>query len=136
MERIWCNHYRGMHENDTCKAGVPYDKFKGVAFDDRPCFCRPGMAPNPGCDLVEMPTAEQLAAEREEINRRFEQMGIARQAIVASLGGPWRKGTPGGSGVIDCPVCKAPQSLRFSRAGYNGHVHAACSTEGCVNWME
>lgn len=40
-----------------------------------------------------------------------------------------------GAGEIDCPVCKAAK-LRYSRAGYNGHVHAACMNDKCVRWME
>lgn len=40
-----------------------------------------------------------------------------------------------GGGAIPCPVCKTG-TLRYSRAAYNGHVHAGCSTQGCVQWME
>lgn len=40
-----------------------------------------------------------------------------------------------GAGEMACLVCKTGR-LRYSRANYNGHVHAACSTEGCVRWME
>jgi hypothetical protein len=40
-----------------------------------------------------------------------------------------------GKGSMSCPVCKTG-TLRYSRAAYNGHVHAGCSTEGCVRWME
>lgn len=39
-----------------------------------------------------------------------------------------------GAGKMKCPLCAG--ELRYSRAGYNGHIHAACSTEGCVRWME
>ena len=40
-----------------------------------------------------------------------------------------------GAGEMPCPVCKTG-TLRYSRAGYNGHVHAHCSTSNCVDWME
>lgn len=40
-----------------------------------------------------------------------------------------------GSGVIPCPICKSGK-VNYSRAAYNGHVHARCSTAGCVAWME
>jgi hypothetical protein len=46
------------------------------------------------------------------------------------------RGTPSNSGTIDCPACNGVKTLRFSRAGYNGHIHAGCTTEGCVRWME
>ena len=132
---IFCVHYRAMIDNATCKTGVSYDDFKGVPFDKRPCFCKNGAAPNAGCALMEMPTAEQLAAEEAEMNARFEKIGKARAAIVASLGGPWKRGKPSAAGVIDCPACGKEQTLQFSRSGYNGHIHAACNTENCVSWM-
>ena len=40
-----------------------------------------------------------------------------------------------GRGEIDCPICKTGK-LRYSRAGYNGQVHARCSSVNCVAWME
>jgi hypothetical protein len=40
-----------------------------------------------------------------------------------------------GQGEMECPVCKTGK-LRYSRSALNGHVHARCSTEGCVAWME
>lgn len=136
LSTIFCNHYRAMSSHETCKAGVSYDSFKGVPFEMRPCFCRPGNDPNAGCSLMEMPTAEQLAEGEEYIRKLFEATGRARAAIVESLGGPWKRGMMGVRGKIDCPVCGGAQSLSFSRSGYNGHIHAACTTENCVSWME
>ncbi len=131
----WCNHYRGMHERDDCEAGI---KFKDLPnhgtpqfFDRCPCF-----GPCGGCDKAEYPTDEEIEANRLELNKRFELIGKARAAIVEACGGPWKRGTPSNSGTIDCPACNGVKTLRFSRAGYNGHVHAACTTEGCVRWME
>lgn len=40
-----------------------------------------------------------------------------------------------GAGEMACPVCKEG-TLRYSRAAYNGHVHACCSNPKCVRWME
>lgn len=40
-----------------------------------------------------------------------------------------------GAGEMACPVCAAG-FLRYSRSGYNGHIHAGCTTTGCVRWME
>lgn len=40
-----------------------------------------------------------------------------------------------GSGKMLCPICNKGE-LYYSRASYNGHVHARCSTENCVSWME
>lgn len=40
-----------------------------------------------------------------------------------------------GSGKMKCPICRIGE-LSYSRSIYNGHVHARCSSENCVNWME
>lgn len=52
--------------------------------------------------------------------------------------GPWnkKKYRVGGAGRIDCPACGGHETLGFTRAAYNGHIHAACKTDGCVSWME
>ncbi len=132
----FCNHYRAMSEHDTCEAGVEYEKFKGMPFNQRPCFRERGEATRCGCDLVQFPTAEEIAEADAWMAQRMLNVGKARQAIVEHLGGPWKKGTPGAGGCIDCPACGNAECLRFSRAGYNGHIHASCKTEGCVSWME
>lgn len=133
--RPWCKHYRGMHEKDVCEAGVRFASLPNYGtrefMDSCPCF-----GPRGGCERAEYPTAEELAADRAEFEKRIEGIGKARSAIVESLGGPWKRGTPGASGEIDCPVCAGHNSLRFSRSGYNGHIHASCITGDCVRWME
>lgn len=131
-----CVHYTGT-VNPTCAAGVKYDDVidKTTKPHSLPCIGRY----NPGgatCEKCQLPTPEEVAADEAEVKRRFEGIGKARAAIVAHLGGPWKKGTPGAGGRIDCPVCGAADSLGFSRSGYNGHIHAGCKTDGCVGWME
>ena len=133
----FCNHYRAMSEHETCKVDVPYEKFQGMPFDKRPCFRRDRNEPvRCGCELVQFPTEEELDAAEKWMAERIANVGKARAAIVAACGGPWKNGTPGTSGTIDCPACGAEKSLRYSRAGVNGHIHAGCRTDGCVSWME
>lgn len=135
---IFCEHYTGLHDN-ACAAGVVYESIqlgKGTPQMSMPCVIGSRRDYNPlgaTCDKCKMPTPEELAAQD---TRRFQDMALARNAIVAHLGGKWQRGMPSASGVIDCPVCETKQSLQFSRAGRNGHIHARCSTIGCVNWME
>lgn len=133
--RPWCKHYRGMHKKDACEVGVRFDSLPNHGtrefMNSCPCF-----GPQGTCNLAEYPTAEEIAAEEVEFAKRFEGTVKARAAIVESLGGPWKRGTPGASGAIDCPVCSGQKTLRFSRAGVNGHIHAACGTQDCVRWME
>ena len=131
----WCNHYRGMHEKDSCEAGVRFDSLPNHGTREFMSTC-PCFEPCGGCDKAEYPTDEQIEENKRLLAIRFENIGKARAAIVEHCGGPWKKGTPGSSGKIDCPACNGEKTLRFSRAGYNGHVHAACKTEGCVQWME
>lgn len=128
----WCKHYRAMAHHDTCLAGVPFDKFKGMPFDSRPCF---NVCPE-HCDAAVYRSPEEIAEEKAEMDERFAKVMAARNAIVEHLG-EWKRGkTPGQEGTIDCPACGATLSLRFTRSGYNGHIHAACKTQGCVRWME
>jgi len=63
-------------------------------------------------------------------NTTVGRMMTARAVIVAHT-----EGKRGVGGVIECPVCKTGK-LRFSVARCNGHVHAACTTDKCVRWME
>lgn len=135
---VFCKHFTGT-QHATCKAGVAYDAVtlgKGTAQRSIPCI---GDKHNPlgaSCELCVFPTPEEIAAEEEADAKRMQDTMTARSAIVESLGGSWKKGTPSQRGKIDCPVCKKPRALNFSRSGYNGHIHAQCSTDGCVAWME
>jgi hypothetical protein len=139
---IWCNHYQAPAEHTECKAGVKFADLDGP-IGKWPCFCKTGESPPGGCDKAQFPTAEEIAYEDaeierrcREIERRYRELGKARKAIVESLGGPWKRGTPGSRGSIDCPVCGGKATLHFTRAGYNGHIHAHCGTKDCVCWME
>lgn len=132
-----CKHYNGTI-NDRCDAGVAYadvrvSRGEGKGFDF-PCLL--DRCDGTSCDKREFYSEAEIDAQIEETNRRFEGTMLARQAIVAHLGGAWKKGMPSKRGVIDCPVCGAKDKLHFSRAGYNGHIHAQCETADCVAWME
>lgn len=133
----WCKHYNGT-VNETCKAGVKYTDVKLLGESGPPSFpCFKDNNPlGATCEKCEFRTPEEVAEMERKQAERFEAIGKARGAIVAHLGGPWKKGTPGANGVIDCPACGKPGALHFSRAGYNGHIHARCQSAGCVNWME
>ncbi len=80
-------------------------------------------------------TPEEVA-ETALFRQILEDMTKARAAIVAHLGGPWKRGMASASDCIDCPVCGQPESLVFSRSSRNGHIHAGCKTSGCVQWLE
>lgn len=130
--RDWCKHYRAMSENETCLAGVEYKLFKGTGSTSCPCWEK---QPHEPCAKAEYRTPQEIAEAEAEMSLRFQKIVIAREAIVNHLGGPWKRGTGGSVGKIPCPVCRAGE-LKFSRAALNGHIHAGCTTKGCVNWME
>jgi len=133
---IWCNHYLARHASEKCAAGIEYSRWQDKPIDEWPCFRKEGQAPCASCEKAQFPTREELEAEEREIKERTTRMGLARAAIVAYLGGPWKRGVGGVTGSMDCPVCGAAGALQFSRAGYNGHIHAGCKTKNCVAWME
>jgi len=133
---IWCNHYLARYTSEKCAAGIEYSRWQGKPITEWPCFRNQGQTSCIDCEKAQFPTREELEAEEREIKERFDKMVLARNAIVAYLGGPWKRGMGGVTGTMDCPVCGTAGSLRFSRARYNGHIHAQCQTKSCVAWME
>lgn len=150
MKHGQCIHFNGML-NKLCARGVAYDQF----HPGKPCiqtlskaangstYFRPGEVaastkPFPGaqpkerCPFYEEPTDEQVQADRAEAEVFFKRAEAALR--VAS---DWRvrpKPTEDRRGTVECPVCKG--KLHLSQSSYNGHVHGACETPGCVSWME
>ena len=130
-----CVHFNGIM-NQCCDAGVNYKELAGdvPGYGNRiPCISKyvgPGVVE---CDKRQEPTDQQIAEYQQKVKESMERVAKIRKAIVDEIG-PWKKGTPGTSGSIPCPCCDGEVS--FSRAGYNGHVHARCSSPDCASWME
>ena len=80
-------------------------------------------------------TQEESEAREAQIDAAIAKMTLAVPAAKedAKKNG-FRKGN-GGAGSVPCPICQTGQ-LRYSVAGYNGHMHAACTTPNCMSWME
>jgi hypothetical protein len=55
-------------------------------------------------------------------------------AIVRSLVMKAADGKRDVSGSFWCPICGSG-SINYY-VGWNGHVHARCDSDKCVNWME
>lgn len=108
------------------------------------------------CDKFELPTQDEIRKYDEEVQGHVVKYTIARAAILKDLDERHKSGDKSvsfskhsqgiqdggepsnflsGAGSIDCPACKTGK-LSYRRSSYNGHVHAACSTSGCVRWME
>ena len=147
----WCVYYAGFYDRTKplekrthCNAGVEYAsvetkiEYTYCNFGDRsvygaksahPCFKRQAHLTH-GCPKARYYTLEELAARHAESDKSIRLYSLVRAAIISHL-----NGAKGGAGTIDCPACKTG-TVRYSRAECNGHVHARCSTEGCVSWME
>jgi len=139
-----CKHFNGMM-NDCCTAGINYRNLAGGGIDGMalrlPCHTafkdrqsKEGIQVI-ACDLREYPTREEAIAEENDndasIERFLKSASVAHEdAKSKGLG----KGHSGAS-KCKCPNCETGE-IRYSVAGYNGHMHAACTTEGCVSWME
>lgn len=131
LNPTWCKHYQARREGNVCKKGVNYDELaidmeKGF-FHSAPCFYR-NHANSCLCPLVEYPSQEELQKDEYEI-----QAVIKRTMVVIPLIDEAAKSAP--SGTMECPCCKTG-ALYWSKASYNGHRRARCTTEGCINFME
>lgn len=123
-----CRHFTGI-QNDTCKLGVAYADVKrqrpngGFNF---PCLADQQLDT---CDKRVFETREEADAAEREFAAELEKVQQSRKAIIA-----WAVGRRGIQGEIPCPVDGG--TLHFTIASVNGHIHAACSNDGCVRWME
>jgi hypothetical protein len=127
---IFCKHFNGMR-NDTCRAGIEYLSLGVRGGLEYPCLKRardPEGTPRVKCSKCEYPTQAELDAEAAESAARFEKNVTARAAIVAHA-----KDHPEDN-TIPCPACKT--GVLCYAVHSNGHIHAKCSTDGCVCWME
>lgn len=128
-------HFNGtMH--DECRAGVKYDDVQ-VAGKGLPCIR--GTKPfdrgeSLQCDKRRWHTDEEIRQRVAESDASMERFMLAMAVIHADMEQHgYGKGNGGISEVI-CPNCS--KTLRYSVAGYNGHIHARCETDGCVAFMQ
>ena len=143
-----CVHFNGVNftnKSHKCKAGVviadvavkkpfkyQYDGKGPVYTSGYSLPCLKHSDPTGVCESSKrkFPTPEEIENHKQEVAKVLGGVMIARAAITAKEGK--KRGV---AGRIDCPVCKTGK-LSYSIAGCNGHIHAACSTKGCVRWME
>jgi hypothetical protein len=143
-----CIHFNGV-QNKLCARGVAYQQFApGI-----PCIkfieksARGGTFLEPGevaaerkpwkyegkpCPLYEEPSELEVQVDRAEMMAAMEKTRAALKVASA-----WRvrpKPVCDRSETVECPVCNG--RLHLTQSSYNGHVHGACDTPGCVRWME
>lgn len=82
-----------------------------------------------------LPSASEVEAESKRIEEDYSRVLKALSAARCDANAKGFKRGSGGAGSIKCPCCDTG-TLRYSVAGYNGHIWGACSTETCVRWMQ
>ena len=121
-----CRHFTGI-QNDTCTAGVTYPSVRDESVRPYRFPCLHADAATI-CPLKAPRTAEEIDAEDREFADSFARCAKARAAILKRT-----RGAAPATGEVACPSCAG--ALAFNVAS-NGHIHAACSTEGCTRWIE
>lgn len=139
----WCIHYKGF-QHDCCHAGVNYKELGGqYAAQTLPCVPsfrtdpRPtgsSLPPAVACEHFRLRTPEEVAAYEAESKKRTELVFSVMAAVMEDAKQKGFKKGNGGCGSITCPACEG--TVRYSIAGYNGHCHGQCSTNGCASWMQ
>lgn len=137
-----CVHFRGV-QTGRCAAGVEYAavtvQHEAMPYTSHgrtyhsassiPCLTKYNHA-GAECAVREMPTREACEQREADWQREFAKTMGARALIVETT-----RGQRGVTGRVPCPACDGG-TLSYSVAGNNGHIHARCSTAGCVAWME
>ena len=126
-KKLRCKFFNGTG-NKACEANVDYDMVKDTLSSPYhwPCMADGSYLP---CACREYYTAEELKAQDDEINNMLANMTLVRGMIIKQTGG-----TRNTSGWVDCPICQTGK-VEYSVA-YNGHVHAKCETDHCIEWIE
>lgn len=130
-----CRHFNGifpLKKDRTCEAGVKYLKINPNPLKPNwlaklPCLLN-NESPLP-CKKLEPFTEEELRKESLDWNTLFE-------ATTTVVGQIKRKhlGERDVRGTVQCPLCKEPLHYHIERS--RGHIHAKCSTKGCLMFME
>lgn len=133
-----CKHFNGI-QHKACRAGVTYKDVEAEAppLTGRHLPCLPNMKSGVcegECAKREFPTAAEVEEREVAMMKSLDNTRMAIVAISEKIG-KWKKGMGGCGGDMPCPVCKTG-TLHYSRSGYNGHLHGACTTVGCVRWMQ
>lgn len=138
-EMLTCRHFNGV-QHDCCLAGVNYRALAGEpelgCMTRIPCavISEPKGGPMAVCerrDTWNRDEAEQrVGAHRAALDAHVKALKVAHEDAKTKGFGR----NHGGVSQCQCPLCSG--ILRYSVSSYNGHMHAQCETEGCVQWME
>ncbi len=133
-----CVHFTGI-QNEVCKAKVNIRELVGgsdLGWAARlPCLLMDADKCEVECVSRKLPTREEAetSIDKHDAIIKCTLTVVAAAHEHAETQG-LREGS-GGAGELPCPL-ECGGTLRYRVASYNGHMHAACSTKGCISWME
>ena len=136
---LTCKHFNGV-QHDECRAGVNYRELTGKP--ELGCItrlpCTFGFEPKGGtravCGKREMPTQEEAEKRVADADAAMERHHQAFRKVHDDAKSKGYRKNHGGMSQCVCPICHG--TIRYAVSSYNGHIHAKCETEGCVQWME
>lgn len=130
-----CKHFTSLNDR-RCALGVPYSGVKqpGAALA---CFDQQTSL----CELRCEPTAAEVWEFEKKVTAESDAMirdALAKYRKLEPLLNRIREKYRGRqmTGTASCPVCGGVKTLSIVHSGRNGHIHAFCSTENCVRFME
>ena len=135
MKNDFCKHYqRGclMDRGPCAKGIIPREVTGGDDFGwavRMPCNGKE-KEDSVSCDLYEKYTDEEKAQREADLAKEMKEM----MEILPLIQQVKDRNKDGGSEELECPRCS--KKLFVSISDYNGHAHAHCETENCVNMME
>ena len=143
QETLECRHWTGTGRNDVCGAGVNYRQLasgpdlgwalrlpcSGVVFDHAKDVVKAM------CEKRVCWTQEEAEANVDRADAAIERAFRAHRVAHDDAKARGLKRGHGGAGSVKCPACEDGM-IRYTVSSYNGHMHAGCSTDGCVRWME
>jgi len=128
--RYWTGKCLTIAGNQPCKAGIDIRKIVGgktKGWVGRvPCFKENKSKIK--CASYNEKTEAEIHAQYQKMEKQTKEL-IACTHIFADL-----KNRTAQDGTIPCPVCGG--DLHYSISETNGHMHAKCSNDDCVNFME
>jgi hypothetical protein len=141
-----CHYFNGIM-NECCDAGVSYRKLASIELGMAlvlPCLPIKTFEQKRldelkesirECPKLQRTTHDEAVKEaRDSIERSTIFLKAMNEAHAHAKAAGLKKGN-GGTGEMPCPKgCGG--LLRYSVASYNGHMHARCSTQDCLAWME
>ncbi len=128
-----CRHFTGVQHKE-CSVGVAYESVRDISSGPYKFACFKDERPEL-CSHASFPTQEEAEAYVLDVERRTENVMTAMRAVQADAKRHGYGKGRGGQGAIACPSCEGG-TLRYSVAGYNGHIWGNCSTPGCAKWMQ